>query len=64
MKKWEVMMQRPAHSLKQDKVVKELRKTESDIEQLDSLAPVVKERLTDQLADIEKWLNYYFKKQQ
>ncbi|MFK3960769.1 glycoside hydrolase family 10 protein [Pseudalkalibacillus hwajinpoensis] len=64
MKKWEVMMQRPAHSLKQEKVVKELRKTESEIHQLDSLAPVVEERLIDRLGDIEKWLNYYFEKQQ
>ncbi|WP_027954889.1 family 10 glycosylhydrolase [Halobacillus kuroshimensis] len=64
MRKWEVMMERPDHSLRPYKVTKELKKTKATINELETVVPIVRERLLGKVEDIEKWLYYSFRKQQ
>lgn len=62
LKKWEVMMKRPDHSLKYSKVEKELDKTYAVMEELESLEPIVQERITSKLDQSGKWLYYHYNK--
>ncbi|RWZ54430.1 hypothetical protein EQV77_14220 [Halobacillus fulvus] len=64
LRNWSNMMERPAHSLKIDKVEKEMEKTIDAIGAMDSLEHPVAERLSSKLDQISKWLNYYYEKQQ
>ncbi|SDZ77534.1 Uncharacterized lipoprotein YddW, UPF0748 family [Thalassobacillus cyri] len=61
--KWKVMMERPSKSLTQEKVNKELVKTMDNIDAMNSLDDVVKDRLSEKIEKMEKWLNYYYEKQ-
>lgn len=63
LRKWEVMMKLPAQSLKWGKVETELIKIRDNIDALNSLDNVVKDRLLEKVEKIEKWLNYYYEKQ-
>ncbi|MCA0970590.1 family 10 glycosylhydrolase [Halobacillus litoralis] len=62
-KKWEVMMERPAHSLKWSKVEKEMNKSQEMLSGLNSLDSVVQQRISEKYEKMSKWLNYYYTKQ-